>query len=161
MHVWGCITEFCICHMLQKRGRMNPAESERSTLTESLWASYFSCSWFIFLSQLVPFSFEAVFWCVVQVIVEKAEKSDIPDIDKKKSVFNHSRNHSNAFHPTVWKSFLQHWTFCVSEIVLIAILCGWICSSLSCVSWRFSKELNYIPFLINSLQPKENVIIEM
>jgi hypothetical protein len=39
--------------------------------------------------------------CVVQVIVEKAERSDIADIDKKKSVLNHSRNISNAFHLTV------------------------------------------------------------
>jgi len=28
--------------------------------------------------------------CAMQVIVEKAERSDIPDIDKKKSVLNFS-----------------------------------------------------------------------
>jgi hypothetical protein len=29
--------------------------------------------------------------CIMQVIVEKAERSDIPDIDKKKSVLNFSK----------------------------------------------------------------------
>ncbi|XP_062196608.1 uncharacterized protein LOC133899612 isoform X2 [Phragmites australis] len=62
----------------------------------------------------------------IPVIVEKAERSDIPDIDKKKSVLTHFRNNSTAFlFLTVPCSRRYHcWAVCLCRTEAYQAQCG-------------------------------------
>lgn len=71
--------------MLQRRDKLKLLVSGTSIQIEYLYVLPDSSSFIFFQESFILWLILCV-WYVVQVIVERAEKSDVPDIDKKKYV---------------------------------------------------------------------------